>query len=118
VGRRLLEHADGDADRITAAAMERAAAAGDDLAIHLLDEASRLLGLAVANLVTALNPARLLLGGTLLASSPRMRRGTQEAIAQHVSRAALAAVEISAPSLGEEATLIGAALMAADAANA
>jgi hypothetical protein len=47
-----------------------------------------------------------------------MRRGTQEAIAQHVSRAALAAVEISAPSLGEEATLIGAALMAADAANA
>jgi glucokinase len=118
VGRRLLEHADGDADRITAAAMERAAAAGDDLAIHLLDEAARLLGLAVANLVTTLNPARLLLGGTLLASSPRMRRATQDSVAQHVSRAALAALEVGTPSLGEEAAVIGAGLMAADAANA
>jgi glucokinase len=70
----------------------------------------------VANLVTTLNPARLLLGGTLLAGSPRMRRATQDAIAQHVSRAALASLEVSAPSLGEEATVIGAALMAAEAA--
>ena len=118
VGRRLLEHADGDPDRITAAAMERAAAAGDDLAIHLLDEAARLLGLAVANLVTTLNPARLLLGGTLLAASPRMRRGVQQSLEQHASRAALAGLEVAAPALGEEAALIGAALMAAEAANA
>jgi len=116
VGRRLLEHADGDPDRINAAAMERAADAGDDLAIHLLDEASRLLGLAVANLVTALNPSRLLLGGTLLASSPRMRRGTQQSVAQHASRSALAVLEVATPALGEEAAIIGAALMAAEAA--
>src|SRR4051812_22970312 len=118
VGRRLLEHADGDPERITAATMERAADAGDDLAIHLLDEASRLLGLAVANLVTALNPSRLLLGGTLLASSPRMRAGTQQSLAQNASRAALAALEVSAPALGEEAAIIGAALMAAEAVDA
>jgi len=118
VGRRLLEHADGDPDRISAAAMERAADAGDDLATHLLDEAGRLLGLAIANLVTVLNPARLLLGGTLFASSPRLRRGAQETIAQYASPAALAAVEVSLPALGEEATLIGAALMAAEAADA
>jgi len=118
VGRRLLEHADGDPDRISAAAMERAADAGDDLAIHLLDEAARLLGLAIANLVTVLNPARLLLGGTLFASSARLRRGAREAMAQHASQTALAALEVSVPALGEEAALIGAALMAADAANA
>ena len=118
VGRRLLEHADGDPERITAAAMERAADEGDDLAIHLLDEAARLLGLAVANLVTTLNPARLLLGGTLLASSARMRRASQQALARYVSRTALAAVEVSAPALGEEAALIGAGLIAAEAANA
>jgi len=118
VGRRLLDHADGDAERITAAAMERAAAEGDDLSVHLLDEAARLCGLAVANLVTALNPARLLLGGTLLESCPRMRRRVEESIGRHVSKAAGAALEVSIPSLGEEATVIGAALMAAEAARA
>jgi glucokinase len=118
VGRRLLEHADGDPDRISAAAMERAADAGDDLAIHLLDEASRLLGLALANLVTVLNPARLLLGGPLLASSPRLLRGAQQGVAQYASAAALAALEVSVPALGEEAALIGAGLMAAEALDA
>ena len=68
--------------------------------------------------MTTLNPARLLLGGTLLAGSPRMRRGVQQSLAQHASRAALAGLEIAAPALGEEAALIGAALMAAEAADA
>jgi glucokinase len=117
-GRRLLEHVAADPERITVAAMERAAADGDDLSAHLLDEAARLVGLAVANLATALNPARLLLGGTLLASSPRMRSGVRESIGQHVSKAARAALEICESSLGEEAALIGAAMIASDAARA
>jgi glucokinase len=117
-GRRLLEHVAADPERITVAAMERAAAEGDDLSAHLLDEAARLVGLAVANLVTALNPARLLLGGTLLASSPRMRRGVRESIEVHVSKGARAALEVCESSLGEEAAVIGAAMIASEAARA
>src|SRR5690349_16500926 len=99
IGRRLLEFAGGDPERITAAAMERAAHEGDELSNRLLDEAARLLGQAVANLVIALNPERLLLGGGLLSNSPRMRRTVTEAVEQHLSRAARAALQIGAPAL-------------------
>ena len=43
-------------------------------------------------------------------------RGTQQSVAQHASRSALAVLEVATPALGEEAAIIGAALMAAEAA--
>lgn len=112
VGRRLLDHAGGDPERITAAAMERAAHEGDELSSRLLDEAARLLGQAVANLVIALNPERLLLGGGLLSGSPRMRRTVVEAVEQNLSKAARSALQIGAPALDEDAAVVGAALIA------
>src|SRR5256714_6778596 len=112
IGRRLLDHAGGDPERITAAAMERAAHEGDELSSRLLDEAARLLGQAVANLIIVLNPERLLLGGGLLSGSPRMRRTVIEAVEQNLSRAARAALHIGAPALEEDATVVGAALIA------
>ena len=115
LGRRLLEFAGGDPERITAAAMERAAHEGDELSNRLLDEAARLLGQAVANLVIALNPERLLLGGGLLANSPRLRRTVTEAVEQNLSKAARAALQIGAPALDEDAPVIGAALIAREA---
>src|SRR5216684_7724087 len=60
VGRKLLDIA-GEPEKVTAAAMERAAHEGDELSRRLLDEAGKLLGVALANLVTILNPARLFL---------------------------------------------------------
>ena len=115
VGRKLLDFAGGDPERITAAAMERAAHEGDELSNRLLDEAARLLGHAVANLLIAVNPARLLLGGALLSGSPRMRRTVTEAIESHLSQNARAAVQIGAPALDEDAAVVGAALLAREA---
>ena len=62
VGRKLLELA-GEPEKVTAALLEKAAHDGDELSRRLLEEAGQLLGLALANLVTLLNPAVLLLGG-------------------------------------------------------
>jgi glucokinase len=115
VGRKLLEHAGGDPERITAAAMERAAHEGDELSNRLLDEAARLLGQAIANLVIAVNPEQLLLGGGLLSSSPRMRRAVTEAIEHGLSQSARRAVHIGAPALDEDAAVVGAALLAREA---
>ena len=115
LGRRLLDFAGGDPERITAAAMERAAHEGDELSNRLLDEAARMLGQAIANLVIALNPERLLLGGGLLANSPRMRRTVAEAVEQNLSKAARAALQIGSPALDEDAPVIGAALLAREA---
>ena len=95
--------------------MERAAHEGDELSSRLLDEAARLLGQAVANLIIVLNPERLLLGGGLLSGSPRMRRTVIEAVEQNLSRAARAALHIGAPALEEDAAVVGAALIAREA---
>jgi glucokinase len=115
LGRRLLDFAGGDPERITAAAMERAAHEGDELSNRLLDEAARMLGHAIANLAIALNPERLLLGGGLLTTSPRMRRTVGEAVEQNLSKAARAALQIGSPALDEDAPVIGAALLARQA---
>ena len=111
VGRKLLE-AVGEPDKVTAAAMERAAHEGDELSRRLLDEAGNLLGIALANLVTVLNPALLLLGGGVLNGSPRMMRAATAGIDAHASKAARAVLRIGEPQLGDHAGVVGAALLA------
>ena len=110
-GRKLLELV-GEPEKVTAAAMERAAHEGCELSRRLLEEAGRLLGVALANLVTVLNPARLLLGGGVLAGSPRMMRAAVAGVDAHASKSSRAALQISAPELGEQAGVVGAALLA------
>ena len=102
----------GEPEKVTAAAMERAAHEGDALSIRLLEEAGRLLGIALANLVTTLNPSRLLLGGGVLSGSPRMMRVAIAEIDAHASKQSRAALQISTPELGDQAGVVGAALLA------
>ena len=111
VGRKLLELA-GEPEKVTAALMEKAAHEGDDLSRRLLEEAGQLLGIALANLITLLNPALLLLGGGVLNGSPRMMRAATAGIDAHASKASRAALRIGAPELGDQAGVVGAALLA------
>jgi|GEM_PF-341880 len=115
-GKRLLDLVNGEPEKITAAAMERAAHLGDELSRRLVDEAARLVGFSLANLLTVLNPTRLLLGGGVLANSPRMTRLVIEAVDLYASRVARAACTIGAPALGDDAGVVGAALLARAAA--
>jgi len=112
VGKRLLDLVGGDPDKISPTAMERAAHEGDELSRRLLEEAGKMLGLALANLVTVLNPARLLLGGGVLANSPRMQRAVAEGIDANAAKAARSRLNIAVPDLGENAGVVGAALWA------
>ena len=114
VGRRLLDIA-GEPDKVTVTAMEKAAHEGDELSRRLLEEAGQLLGIALANLVTIFNPARLLLGGGVLLSSPRLTRVTIAAVDAHATKSSRAPLKISAPELGEQAGVVGAALLAREA---
>jgi glucokinase len=111
VGRRLLDLV-GEPEKVSVTAMEKAAHEGDDLSRRLLDEAGQLLGISLANLLTTFNPARLLLGGGVLLGSPRMTRAAISGIEAHATKASRAAVKISAPELGEQAGVVGAALLA------
>ena len=116
LGKRLLDLVGGDPDKITASAMERAAHEGDELSLRLIDEAARMVGFSVANVMTVLNPQRLLLGGALLAGSPRMMRLVQDSIDFYASKAARMTCTVGAPALGDDAGVVGAALLAREAA--
>jgi glucokinase len=111
VGRKLLDLV-GEPEKVTVTAMEKAAHEGDELSRRLLDEAGQHLGVALANLVTTFNPARLLLGGGVLLGSPRMTRAAIAGIDAYATKASRAAVQISTPELGDEAGMVGAALLA------
>ena len=117
VGRKLLDLV-GEPDKMTVSAMEKAAHEGDELSTRLLDEAGRLLGIALANLVTMLNPARLLLGGGVLLGSPRMTRAAISGVEAHATKSSRAVLQIPAPELGEQAGVVGAALLARESLSA
>jgi len=67
--------AGGDLARVTASLVDDAHRAGDAYARALWDEVGELLGTAIANLVTILNPARVILGGACSSAARALGRG-------------------------------------------
>lgn len=100
------------AGRLDVEALHAAYLAGDAVAKELLGHAAELLGVASANYVTLLNPARLVLGGGVLLGCPEVARGLRAGIERYTSRSALADLEIALAALGDDAGLIGAGLLA------
>lgn len=108
---RVLELVEGDLARVTASVVEEAHALGDAYAVALWDEVSELLGLSVANLVTLLNPARLILGGGVLLGAPRLADLTLRRFDEAVSRSATRGLTVERAWLGDDAGVIGAAVL-------
>jgi len=101
----------GDEARITAGTVEAAYAEGDLYARELWGELGELLGVAIANAATLLNPARVVLGGGVLLGCPNLARIVRAQVMDKTARAARAGVELVAAELGDDAGLIGAALL-------
>lgn len=97
---------------VSAAAVERAYDEGDLYARELWGEIGELLGRQVANAATLLNPARVVLGGGVLNGCPHLARIVRAQIMDKTARAARAGVEVVTAELGDDAGLIGAALLA------
>jgi len=101
----------GDLTRVSASAVEDAHAQGDAYAIALWEEVSDLLGTSIANLVTLLNPARLILGGGVLLGAPRLTELVLRQFDEKVSRSATTGLSIERAWLGDDAGVIGAAVL-------
>ena len=110
----LTELTGGDPARVTPVTLEQAAEAGDAEAREIYERASLMLALAVANQVTVLNPARLILGGGVLAHCPGIRRRVLEGVQAYASTTSREGLLISDAELGDDSGLIGAALLAYD----
>ncbi|HET7825143.1 MAG TPA: ROK family protein [Anaeromyxobacter sp.] len=108
---RVVELAGGDLARVNASLVDEAYRAGDAFARELWDEVGLLLGTAIANLVTILNPARVILGGGVLLGSPALAAIVRARFDEKVSRSAARGLTIERAWLGDDAGVIGAAVL-------
>lgn len=107
----VRELAGGDLSRVSASLVETAFRANDPYAVALWEEVSELLGTAIANLVTLLNPARLILGGGVLLGCPGLAELMRRTFDERVSRSALRQFSIERAWLGDDAGVVGAAVL-------
>ncbi len=103
----------GSLDRLHAGHLDQAAQEGDPYAVHLWAEVAPLLGLSLANAVTLLNPARVVLGGTVWEGAPRLRELAVEAYLDTVNEPSSEAATLVDTVLGDAAGVIGAAALVA-----
>jgi glucokinase len=107
----VLALASGDLARVSASHVDDAYRAGDAYARALWEEVADLLGPAIANLVTLLNPARLILGGGVLLGAPALAGLVRERFDAAVSRSATKGLSIERAWLGDDAGVVGAAVL-------
>jgi glucokinase len=100
-----------DAARVTASLVDDAYRAGDAYARALWDEVGELLGVAVANLVTLLNPARLILGGGVMLGCPALAAIVRARFDEAISVSASAGLTVEHAWLGDDAGVVGAAVL-------
>lgn len=100
--------------------VSQAALGGDPLAQQVLQEAGTWLGVAAASLVNVLDPEVLLLGGgAALPTSRWVVPAATESLAQHMlGRPWRAAPPFELAALGDDAGMVGAAMLALDHAHA
>ncbi|MEO9139414.1 MAG: ROK family transcriptional regulator [Jatrophihabitans sp.] len=89
-----------------------AARAGDATALAAVEQVAHALGRAVASLVNALNPQRMLLGGSLSELLDLARPTIERSLARYALAAAGDTVQLVQPTLGTDSMLLGAAEMA------
>ncbi len=105
--------AGGDLARVNASLVDEAHRAGDAYARALWDEVGDLLGNAIANVVTLLNPARLILGGGVLLGCPALAGIVRARLDAAVSGSAATGLTVEHAWLGDDAGVIGAAVLEA-----
>lgn len=104
----------GSLDALHAGHLDEAALKGDRYAKELMDHAGMLLGVALANAVTVLNPARLVLGGGVWEKSPSLREPTLQWFGEAVNRPSVEGFDLADGKLGDLGGVLGAAALIAD----
>ena len=109
----LSELCDGDPDRLTGPMVTAAAADGDLVARAAFTRIGEWLGVGLANLVAALDPALIVVGGGVSDAGDRLLDPAREALARSLVGAGHRVVPpVVRATLGAEAGLIGAASLA------
>jgi glucokinase len=103
------------ARRLGAASAEEVAAAarrGDPAAVKAVDETAEWLAMGIANLISALNPQVIVLGGGLMQARDLFLEPVRRAVRRWAQPVAVDQCRIEPTALGEDAALFGAARLA------
>jgi glucokinase len=111
VGADLIERA-GDVDSITARTVHEAYGEGDPLASRIVDATAEYLGIGLTSVVNAINPERVVLGGSVIEGHPPYADRARRAVQKRALQAGTDGLEIVASELGGRAGTIGAATTA------
>ncbi|MCL7968808.1 MAG: ROK family transcriptional regulator [marine benthic group bacterium] len=101
---------------LTVDAIVNAALAGDPIARQVVHEAAEHLGIAVAGMVSMLNPALVIVGGGLSRVGDLLLDPLRDVIGRRSLITSVAGTEVRASNLGEQATALGAATLVLEAA--
>jgi glucokinase len=109
----LMKLVEGDRERITTRIIGQAAAQGDRLSRELLSDATGTLGWALAQAITLINPARIVIGGGVsLMGQDLFFEPVRAACQTEVFRPFAGIAEIVPAALGEEVVVHGAVALA------
>lgn len=103
-----------DLRKITAREVAGAAYQGDRLARDIFDQAGRLLGLGIANMISLIDPQLIILGGGLAHVADLFLKSLQSAVLERAQPLAGRQVKICVSKLGDRANLLGCARIAWD----
>jgi predicted NBD/HSP70 family sugar kinase len=107
----VLERA-GNLAAVTAAHVFDGARAGDGVAISVVRDTAKYIGMAVANLASALDPEVVVLGGAIAAAGDLLLEPTRQECARRLSPAMVDAFRCEMSPFGEDGIAIGAARLA------
>ncbi|MGB7115528.1 MAG: ROK family transcriptional regulator [Anaerolineales bacterium] len=103
----LMDTIDGDLNKLTIPLVVEAAASGDPVACQALEETGYWLGLGIANLMNALNPQRVVIGGTLSLAKECLMPAIRDVVNQRALPWVAETAEIIIAEHGADACVIG-----------
>ncbi|MEJ2148652.1 MAG: ROK family protein [Chloroflexota bacterium] len=103
----LVEATEGDLNRLTVPMIVEAAEEGDVVARTALEETGNWLGIGIASLINALNPERVVFGGTLSIAHEYLLPVVKEVVAKRALRWSNETAEIVIAEHGPDASVIG-----------
>lgn len=104
----LNEWTHANLEEITAKMVHEAAEQGDELAIGVLADTGRYLGIGIANQLNTLNPSRIILTGGVSRAGHFVLDTLKETVAKRALETPARAVSIVTSQMGEDANTIGA----------
>jgi glucokinase len=110
--------AHGQLGQITSEQVYEAAGAGNEIALRVMKDMGRMLGIGIASLINIFNPERIVVGGGVKDAWPLFIDTTREEILKRAFEVPAKRTEIVPSKLGDDAGMVGAAAVAFELQNA